>query len=1855
MISQFPQGCREFEPLARAAFEKWAPKATVIFKQLKGGRSGAAVLKVDVRDGGSVLESGNYILKLSRHSDGNSPESEITAHRRAWGWNESYSQEHVPVLRLNFNNDDENLDPTARGYAMLFEIAGHSLDLYAPTDTEENSAFSDVANRISGETLRAWTRKESIVDLTVDDLLATWLQHRLDPSRGKRLHDFVRTRMGSESRHLDESGETILNPLAFVELARTKGWPKIACVTGLLHGDLHGGNVLVYRNGGNDAPYWVIDFELSSQGPVGFDQAYLELAHILLNLGNEDPAKLFALLKYLNNPSPNTPRPARTHWLSMTLREYRNAQETWRDDDFRLRPDDINRQLTLARVAAGLNWANKRDLSEAAKYVALCYGGWFARQYLEQFHGDDARSVWRSKRADTEPPVSSPADDELWNALWNGLQGFSPLAGKYLLVAGALSADAKLRAVGQLPWSAVIDLDPGSDETGLRRYAEPILQRHRAVHTYSRELPVVNYNRGTAWLMSAGWTLKSEAATDYDNWCFDKLHIVRTLAKALNDAVDPSPLYVLAIPGASLDERFPMARVSKVLSAIHEFTRGRAKIFVLGDAAPIEYLPHELIPLTLDVWLTRLESIYGVRATPLLPQLPAQDGIPRTIPIDLLRALQENFDVVHLSAEQEMHGTQQGAFWKGSPPQWADFFLGLDIDRPITGKIIGRVSGRLKDGRTHTVLFFHSPGAGGTTVALRVAWELHWQNPTVVLTKWSPAVPTRLQNLYALTQSPILLVADAAQLPETFHEQLFRELQRTPVVILYIQRILTKQLADGDETDEYDEGDAEPSVVAPTAGSAKRVKYDLVLNDPMRSPEPKNFCDAYLKLTDDPRRELELERITNDKELERYRSAFFYGLITFEREYVAVDRYVSTHLHGVRGKARDVLEYLAIITIYSDVGLPKSLVMRLMGHLGETDLDLEDLFRSGPARLLTVRGDRVRLMHQILAEEVLADLSAGGTANWILELPQLARELIRDLTDVAGPDSEILRELFRQLFVARLESTEDAEERQYFAPLIEAVDVHDTSHGQRILEELTRRCPNEPHFWNHRGRHQIFRMHRDFAKAEEYVLRAVALSPHDSIHYHTLGLVRRAHMRHVLTSAGRQSAADQFETARPLFDRAAAAFTKVREFDAENVYGYITHAQLILELADRMKTVVNADDMLDLVKKGGPMAEWLEQNIVEAEQLLSTAMTLYSTLNRSDSILTHCYARLEKLYGNIDEAIRLWEVVIARGGGGVGTRRALATAYLSRSERRWSALQASERLRVIELMEHNLRFATRTDEDFRMWFEAYRWQSEFDVNEAISRLRVWSEQHRSWRAFYYLYVLHFYLWFCGRSNSLKEMEEFLEQSTNLIIGKKNFSPLWFAYEPPSFPVLSDADVGPWPKGLGFFESPVLLRRINGVIDEKIPGPHAGTIRIDGVARAFFVPAKDGFSASKDENRPVNFYLGFSPIGLRAWEVKPDHVKGGDRSIVPSEAPILQARFVAAPSLSDESKSERAKRMTAQRVLAFIEDVVTARAAVGAELSVAELEGRINSAFGLDRALQYLGLGDLRSLLAKTGKYRVAAPGDSALVSHLSATESVSRVKSATLTKPQRIVGYVDHSNSLRGFGFAVDLEGRNYYFASFHLRKGSTSFPRKNQIVEYSPQTNNKGPVAADVVILDDTVTLFEGRVVSGPALKDLLASKTREILGAAHEKGQEITVTDLSAQLEKVFRGGERLVRRLGIRNLEEFLWSLDGVVVANTYPVTVRLDDTHAFGRLPGSRSLSTSEIEKAKTLAVEIVRDLTTRGVQVRVDALDKNLRDSLTVEGSVAARLGYRSFSEFLEDIAELRVVGRHPDQVVILRE
>ena len=99
--------------------------------------------------------------------------------------------------------------------------------------------------------------------------------------RGERVRAVLRG-LTQESRAFRHQGELLPNPLALFDMPNGPCADNLPCLRGSVHGDLHLRNIMVRgslltRN----LAYWLIDVNWSSQAPLLYDHAYLELAALL--------------------------------------------------------------------------------------------------------------------------------------------------------------------------------------------------------------------------------------------------------------------------------------------------------------------------------------------------------------------------------------------------------------------------------------------------------------------------------------------------------------------------------------------------------------------------------------------------------------------------------------------------------------------------------------------------------------------------------------------------------------------------------------------------------------------------------------------------------------------------------------------------------------------------------------------------------------------------------------------------------------------------------------------------------------------------------------------------------------------------------------------------------------------------------------------------------------------------------------------------------------------------------------------------------------------------------------------------------------------------------------------------------------------------------------------------------------------------------------------------------------------------------------------------------------------------------------------------------------------------------------
>ncbi|MDB6182486.1 phosphotransferase [Paracoccus fistulariae] len=1812
------------------ALDQWIAGADVHLDAIPGGFSGSAVFKLDVRKAPKdTIKSGVYILKISEAPKYQDQKPEQSSHEVAYNRAPAFSEEHIPQLRYSYRSErDSHYD------VMVFDIAGRSLNRYTASVGKHANLIFDNADGIVSNLLSAWADEEFQPRSSAHEVLKNACGYRSDHTKASELHDFINSFCGGEIFPM--AGEILVNPLHFLDLLSQNDKESLSPLTGLSHGDLHGGNILFHRFNPESNPYFIIDFALSSENLVGFDLAYLELSFALSFLGANGASPLIAVLNALDPDNTTAVVPPNAMWIEKLFTKLRLPLETFLSSRFPARQDDFEKQILLSRVAAGINWANK-PIDRSLKISALAYAGWAARRYLEVFLDEEWARLSRLELSESE---SNSSSDALWQQLFREAGSFTQSDGLFVLVTEGQHPDPHLKALGHLPWSAVIDLDPNSDENGLYRFSSDVLAAKRSLHLFTSNIPEFDPRRSTAWMLAAGWSTRKEFFPDFHKWRWDRLPIVRQLVKKIAEKTNPTPIYCLILPGLTLDKNNPSSRIESIIRDIDEATRGRAKIFVLGGRAINESATNLFtVPLSVGDFVRHAANTFGTTVEAEGCKIPGPSGEYRTVLPEKIRALEENLSVLHSEVLKDFlsdaDNSSSSDFWRGRPPTWEEISADVDIRRDANEALISECRKWLSSHRNHTIVVEHQPGSGATTLAMRVAWELHYEHPTAYVESFSPSLGERIRELFLISERPVFVVADSSVLTESNREDVQRYLAQNNcrAVLLYLRRSFF------------------PS---------KKRSFEII--EGLTPREVKKFKSTYMSLTEDSRKREQISKVSTNETLKKYRLPFFYGLIAFERDFLGVDSYVKHHIAGASRDIRRVLEHIAVVTIFSNGTIPESIIYSISGVEPDSNLELRDLFGDGVANLILSYGGGVRIMHQILAEEVLEHFRLGLQDDWRLDLKSYSIDLISDLVKAAGPSACV--DLFRQLFIDRSGSTDGVEDREDFAPIIENLDAIDVSLGHSVLQHLCDNCPDESHFWSHLGRHQVYRMRRDFEKAEEYLHRAISLSSNDAVHYHTLGLIIRSRLRHNLKSLPRVSSLDDvFQALDPLYSEAESAFQEARRLSPDNVYGYITNIQLITASIARLKVAAAVESVSMISSESSEVALWLEEKLSEAEELLRGATNLYSTLEPTNDYLVECEAELDRLYGDLDGVVERWELANASGkGANTRSRNALANAYLVRGERKWSNLSASEKRRIAELSATNLREAGRRSDDYSLWFHAFSGLPEFDFDEAVSQITLWSRRFPSWEAHYFLYILHFLLWFGQRTNDLDSYRESLRRCQELSFARKSRSPVWFGRSGSECRIVSELDLGGWDRGHNFFSNEEPLIRINGVID-SINGPTSGTIVIDGKFSVFFSPGRD-YAQYRSLNERVNFYLGFSPTGPRAWRIETGFVEGGNRSKEPVAA---EGSVLVDPSDEEASRDtqlEVVSKLNFDRILRFALEFSQAKARLGARVELESLLERLDAVHRMG-ALFSQSI-DVATLLEGLKSYGVSnyKGQDGRIILNVSFENSETDTVSVAVSE-KRIFGKVTHVPDGERYGFIQDRDENEYFF---HFNSVLPAFRREihgeGEIVSFVPALGEKGPTAQGITLHKETVVSSSG-CISADRFSDAFCEYVFERIddsgGVAIDLGQLID----TAKAE--FLSTRPLEQLLSTKSLGSFINGIEGIAVfgrppnllvgRSHHPFIGRLpaDDGRADADRPGSKSAGEGKVALNKSsfkawLSDELSEEpAASEGMPFT--SLGTRAKAHFVVKGKVPQSLGFTSYAEMISALGGFRIEGPDHQQRV----
>jgi hypothetical protein len=343
-----------------------------------------------------------------------------------------------------------------------------------------------------------------------------------------------------------------------------------------------------------------------------------------------------------------------------------------------------------------------------------------------------------------------------------------------------------------------------------------------------------------------------------------------------------------------------------------------------------------------------------------------------------------------------------------------------------------------------------------------------------------------------------------------------------------------------------------------------------------------------------------------------------------------------------------------------------------------------------------------------------------------------------------------------------------------------------------------------------------------------------------------------------------------------LLDDAEKEFTEARRIAPYEEHAYISHIQLLTKAVDFGFQKSGKRDITDFLSS--PDSLPYQEMVERAEKILEEVKRLRAG-REPGSYVQSCETALSEFYGDYELVLQRWNSLLDRRDiYAPPVRRRLVRAYLARSNRSWDEISHAALRRIADLMQDNILDEPDNEGNIRLWFNAERRLPSADIDSAIERLGNWHSRSGSLDAAYYLYVLHSLNAIDGSDYAKVQAERFIKEckmrARHLPHGTFSFD--WFGKGTGMARLIHFPKLGKFDENKDFYEHDSYLVKVLGKI-AKVDRPEAGWLELRCGLRVFFIPRPSRRSkavtiVSGDVNKDVEFHLGFSYEGPRAWGV-----------------------------------------------------------------------------------------------------------------------------------------------------------------------------------------------------------------------------------------------------------------------------------------------------------------------------------------------------------------------------------------------
>lgn len=1419
---------------ARRALEAWANSqdAKFLFERwLDNGRTAAkvAVVVIDRVDAAPR----KVILKRCPASDETAREPDC--HQRALDAGPvEFVAEHLVDLPFPAHPVEDG------GFLMFQGLAGGSLESAAPLAAlENNDALPVAAATVVRALLVDWNPQPTATRMTAHQCVLEQLGARGPGGALDRWDGWLGQAVHEPWLTFSDGGPAKPNPVWW-----TRGTPderdKLIVLTGRAHGDLHLDNLIAPMGRGVDAAaFSAIDLSaFSDSAPLCRDPAHLVLATIGRHLHALAATERQDLLDRIVDAATgkSASRSLRNLGLEELAHAVLGAGDGWAGGDMSM-GDDWRRQLVLGVTAGALVQSTIAAYPERSR--------WWFLELAATTLGRHIRAADIPPPTDTPPVLVGPDAATPANARTVAsalLDATSEFNGRKTVIAvvgeGGLR-DPELLS-GQ-PWDLVVEFDPATDEGGAFSQRRREGHDHRLV-THTQETSFAKNT--TVWLAANGLDGVASVPEDPRAWRIACLPAVQALLDQLaRSSSRPACLCVLGDTGL---------KARAVVEAALDVYESRLELLVIaeGDVAGLAEYGTKIERLDPSDALAALPD-RGERPSNRAPTIPGRDG-PVELPEQRLAWFEEVGELVHseIGHAMERESPLDEAFYRGAQIDWLELSLGADIAHELTTPLAAQIREDLARAGVQRILLDHHPGAGGTTLARRLAWELRTEFPTLVVERIDEAraLVDRILGLHDLTDNPVFVVVEAT--PDPVVERAYSSLRSssTPTVLLIVRR--------GAAEDDAPSG--------PTTGSARSFHLGPIDSAERR----KEFADLFAAGV--PSRAAELQRLAR-------RNVpvvpFLFGLTAYESNYVGLDGHVERSLERASDRERDALARIALVHRYAGVPTPAEMLASALEAPAYEPVDVEGALGEETLTLLVEeRAGEWRTAHQLIAQEVLrqalapSDADTAGEDAWRIGLRGLAGALIDETAEEFGATlPRDARYVLARLFIAREKRTLIASDREQFSELLSDIPGNDSR--VETLHQLAKTFPEEPHYWAHYGRLLSYEM-GDYPRALEAVNRAIDLRDDDDALHHMRGMVLRAEAREIERNREQLDDRELERRYREVVDEARGAFEVATELNDISEYGHVALIQLCVEAIELGKRLSGAASYAEFLAQ--PTARYYRDLLGEAEE----AIEAIDEIRAGDSASlasARVEARLNDVYDDFSKLLQGWRNLLDRNDVDKGpVRRHLVHAYRKRAGGTWSAMGRDDRDRAVRLLEENLADDPRDTRSLIAWLRLSRLrptaldQAAERISLAIHDRAVVQRELR-----FYDYVVSALLALEGRQSAVADYERKVHRSktTAETFARRREIHEWYANGSGLGRLAHRSDLLEWdrtPKG----PDPERLSRIEGRL-ALVRSPQAGEVAFGPTLRAFCKPGPAGL-VDADVNTKVSFLLGFSYDGPIAW-------------------------------------------------------------------------------------------------------------------------------------------------------------------------------------------------------------------------------------------------------------------------------------------------------------------------------------------------------------------------------------------------